>query len=107
MHVPADADLLQRRALHFGEADFEHDLLRRAEREQVDDLARRIGLGELDRAVGVDGVAHHAFEHDEVVRHARAEISSPGISSDSWRLRVDDVGPDDDVDHRDQPVARS
>src|SRR6185369_6465777 len=50
-HKPADAELLQRRALHFREADLEHDLLGRTQRKQVDYLARGIGLGKLHRLV--------------------------------------------------------
>ena len=71
---PLEAEILERAALDLGEADFEHDLLRRADRQQVDDLARGIGFGELDRAVGGRAAADDAFEHDRIIGDAGADL---------------------------------
>jgi hypothetical protein len=60
----AHADFLADAAAHFGEADFEHDLLARADRDQVDHLVAGIGLGHLHRAVDCAGIADEAGQDD-------------------------------------------
>ena len=99
-------DLLERRALDLGEADLEHDLLRRAERQHVDDLARahrsRRSAPRGRRRAALDTMP---VEDQRIVGNARADLVA-GHQFGQLPLQRRDIGADHDVDHRDQHVAR-
>ena len=94
-------DLGQRGTLHLGEADLQHDLLGRTHGQQVHDLAGCIGRSDLDRLVGVDRVADHAFQHDRVICHSRGNLGGRKQLR-KLALQGGDVRTDDDIDHRNQ-----
>ena len=98
----SDAKILEGAAAHFGKAHLEHHLLGRTDRQQVDDLAGRIGLGQLDRAVRGDRARHDALEDDRIVGDPRADAVADRLRQ--LALQGNDVRPDDDVDHGDQPL---
>ncbi len=64
-----------------------------AERKQVDDLARRIGLGDLHRAVGLDRVAAPCLRGRPSRSTCSRKSRSPGRRPESWRLSVVTSGP--------------